>query len=132
MKGREIILEIEGMHCSTCANTIEKELSKLKGVTKVSVSFATKKAIVLYNPDKINEEKIGKVIEKLGYTPIFPEKEETLEEREKLEVKNQLLIFFVGLIFTLPVFVIETLYYSPEKKLSAISFSYTRPNFSWL
>jgi Cu+-exporting ATPase len=115
MKGRKIILEIEGMHCSTCANTIEKELSKLKGVTKVSVSFATKKAIVLYNPDKINEEKIGKVIEKLGYTPIFPEKEETLEEREKLEVKNQLLIFFIGLIFTLPVFVIETLYYSPEK-----------------
>jgi Cu+-exporting ATPase len=115
MKGRKIILEIEGMHCSTCANTIEKELSKLKGVTKVSVSFATKKAIVLYNPDKINEEKIGKVIEKLGYTPIFPEKEETLEEREKLEVKNQLLIFFVGLIFTLPVFVIETFYYSPEK-----------------
>jgi Cu+-exporting ATPase len=116
MKERKIVLEIEGMHCATCANTIEKELSKLRGVTKVSVSFATKKAVILYNPLKINEEKIGKAIERLGYTPIFPEKQEILEgEREKLEVKNQLLIFFVGLIFTLPVFVIETFYYSPEK-----------------
>jgi Cu+-exporting ATPase len=116
MKGRKIIFEIEGMHCATCANTIEKELSKLKGVTKVSVSFATKKAVVLYNPNEIDEEKIGKAIERLGYSPSFPEKEEILEGgREKLEAKNQLLIFFIGLIFTLPVFVIETFYYSPEK-----------------
>ena len=60
MKERKIVLEIEGMHCATCANTIEKELAKLKGVTKVSVSFAAKKAVVLYDPNEINEEKLEK------------------------------------------------------------------------
>ncbi|MEM5855200.1 MAG: heavy metal translocating P-type ATPase [Candidatus Aenigmatarchaeota archaeon] len=116
MKERKIVLEIEGMHCASCATTIEKKLSKLKGITKVSVSFATRKAVVLYNPNEIDEEKIKKVIKKLGYEAYVPEKGGTLEEkREKFTIKNQLIIFFIGLIFTLPVFFISTFYYSPEK-----------------
>ncbi|MEM5881172.1 MAG: heavy metal translocating P-type ATPase [Candidatus Aenigmatarchaeota archaeon] len=120
MKGneRKIVLEIGGMHCASCATTIEKGLSKLKGVTKASVSFATKKAVVLYNPNEIDEGKIKKIVKKLCYEAYVSEKEEILEEgREKFEIKKQLIVFFIGLIFTLPVFFITTFYYSPEKNL---------------
>ncbi|VEI56106.1 heavy metal translocating P-type ATPase [Capnocytophaga sputigena] len=37
---------IEGMGCTGCANTIQKKLSEVAGVTAVSVDFATKKATV--------------------------------------------------------------------------------------
>ncbi|EJF36115.1 copper-exporting ATPase [Capnocytophaga sp. oral taxon 335 str. F0486] len=37
---------IEGMGCTGCANTVQKKLSEVAGVTAVTVDFATKKAIV--------------------------------------------------------------------------------------
>ena len=37
---------IEGMECTGCANTVQKKLSEVAGVTAVTVDFATKKAIV--------------------------------------------------------------------------------------
>ncbi len=115
MKERKIVLEIKGMRCASCANTIENGLRKLKGVVKASVSFAAEKAVVFYNPDKTDEEKIKKVIRRLGYEA-YAQKEGILEEeREKFSIKNQLIIFFIGLAFTLPVFLISTFYYSPEK-----------------
>jgi len=37
---------IEGMECTGCANTVQKKLSEVAGVTAVTVDFATKKATV--------------------------------------------------------------------------------------
>ena len=37
---------IEGMGCTGCANTVQKKLSEVAGVTAVTVDFATKKATV--------------------------------------------------------------------------------------
>ncbi|MEM2211474.1 MAG: heavy metal translocating P-type ATPase [Nitrososphaerales archaeon] len=108
-------MKIEGMHCAECANIIEKELSKLRGIIKASVNFTIKKAVIFYNLNEINEGKIKDAIEKLGYEVYGIEREEILNgKREKYEVRKQLIIFFIGLIFTLPVFIIEIFYYSPK------------------
>lgn len=40
------VLEIEGMHCSSCANLIEKSLMKVPGVLEANVNFASEKARV--------------------------------------------------------------------------------------
>ncbi|MEM2305661.1 MAG: HAD-IC family P-type ATPase, partial [Candidatus Methanomethylicia archaeon] len=115
MKEKKIVFGVEGMHCASCAATIEGELSRLRGITKASVSFTVKKAIVTYDPSEIDEEKIKKTIKNLGYEAYILEKEEILkEDREKFKVKRQLIIFFIGLIFTIPVFIIEIFYYSTE------------------
>ncbi len=58
------ILNIQGMHCATCALTIEKSLKKVKGVSNASVNFANEKAIV---EGRINEKDLIKVVEKAGY-----------------------------------------------------------------
>jgi len=34
---------IKGMHCASCANTIEKALKKVNGVINASVNYATEK-----------------------------------------------------------------------------------------
>ena len=56
--------EIEGMTCQIgCANLIEGKLKKLDGVTEAKVDFDTKKAIVSYDADKLNQEKLTKTVE---------------------------------------------------------------------
>jgi uncharacterized protein len=50
--------KIEGMHCGSCAFTIEADLKKLRGVKKIDVNFATKVLEISGNYDekKLNEK----------------------------------------------------------------------------
>ena len=71
----KLSLKVEGMHCPTCSSTIEKGLSKLKGVKKVNASFVTGKVLVEFESKLLQKEKIIKEIEKLGYKVIGWRKE---------------------------------------------------------
>ncbi|MEH1928935.1 heavy metal translocating P-type ATPase [Nostoc sp.] len=61
-------LQVDGMDCGSCAKTIEASLQQLPGVMEASVSFATAKAKVLYNPEILREAEIINRITALGYT----------------------------------------------------------------
>lgn len=60
-------IKITGMHCAACAQTLQKELLKAKGVKQVHVNFATEMAYVEYEDVYINEEKLKLIIRKIGY-----------------------------------------------------------------
>jgi len=60
-------IHITGMTCTTCANTIEKALSETPGVEQASVSFASEKASIEYDPTKVNLAKIKNTISQIGY-----------------------------------------------------------------
>ncbi len=60
-------ISILGMHCASCANTIEKALSKTKGVKKASVNFASEKAAVEFDENEADEESLKDAIKKAGY-----------------------------------------------------------------
>jgi len=62
-----IDLPIVGMSCASCASTIQKGLSKIKGVNKANVNFATSKATVLYQPQLVNPADFISTIRKSGY-----------------------------------------------------------------
>ncbi len=66
-KSRKVVLDIGGMSCVTCAQTIEKKLSKLKGVAKATVNFAAEKAIVDYDPNSLEQKTIEDAIVEVGY-----------------------------------------------------------------
>ena len=53
--------------CEQCKNRIEKALIFEKGVKDVHVDYKTKIAMVIYNKEKTNPEKIRTVISKIGY-----------------------------------------------------------------
>lgn len=62
------ILPIKGMHCASCALTIEKTLNKIPGVKSCEVNFGTEKAKLEYNPLETNIEEMNNKIEQLGYS----------------------------------------------------------------
>jgi Cu+-exporting ATPase len=59
--------KIRGMHCASCAQTIEKALKKTDGVSGASVNYATEGCEVSFDNKKIDEGNISKVVEKSGY-----------------------------------------------------------------
>jgi Cu+-exporting ATPase len=66
-KKERIDLPISGMTCASCAQAIQKGLSQLKGVDKVSVNLATSKATIFYDPQKIGLDGFIHSIRKSGY-----------------------------------------------------------------
>lgn len=63
----KIILNISGMHCASCAVNIESALKKTEGVLNAQVNFASEKAYLEYNPEKITIEGLIVAIQKMGY-----------------------------------------------------------------
>jgi Cu+-exporting ATPase len=67
VKEKKIDLQIGGMHCASCAQTIEKALRGLEGVIDVSVNFNAAKAYVVYDPGKVHLSDLKRIISDVGY-----------------------------------------------------------------
>ncbi|MEF8835719.1 MAG: heavy metal translocating P-type ATPase, partial [Candidatus Thermoplasmatota archaeon] len=59
---------IEGMHCASCAQSIEKSLDKLEGVDESNVSYASEQASVEYDPSEVEMDDISGAVEDAGYS----------------------------------------------------------------
>ena len=99
------LINIGGMHCASCAASIEKALKKTNGVKEASVNLATEKASVLFDPQLIVESDLKGVIEGVGFEvkqdneagPVAGEGEEL---RELHTARRRMAIAWA---FTLPV-----------------------------
>lgn len=63
----KIELNIEGMHCGSCAVGIQMLVSQMDGAGSVSVDYDGKKGTFEFDPAKVTKEQIIKAIEELGY-----------------------------------------------------------------
>src|SRR3990167_1400224 len=63
---------VKGMHCASCASTIEKTFKKTDGVSSAEVNYGTETAKVSFDHSKTNSEHLSKKIEPLGYSLILP------------------------------------------------------------
>jgi P-type Cu+ transporter len=61
-------IDVKGMHCASCAMTIEKTLKKIDGVTNCNVNFGNEKASLEFDPAKVNISDLSKEIEPYGYS----------------------------------------------------------------
>jgi Cu+-exporting ATPase len=61
-------LSIGGMHCSSCAVVIQKELNKVNGVDSASVNYANEKAIITHNPNVADTKALIAAVKKAGYS----------------------------------------------------------------
>jgi Cd2+/Zn2+-exporting ATPase len=61
-------LQIEGMHCASCADELEQAVSRLHGVTDATVNFATSTLRVRYRSSALDRAQLIKHIERIGYT----------------------------------------------------------------
>lgn len=78
---QNISLNIGGMTCAACAQTIERALKKTKGITKASVNLATEKADIIFDARILDPEQIGLIIENTGYQVIGSEQTDKEEQR---------------------------------------------------
>lgn len=64
---KTVTLKITGMTCAGCAGSIHTALSKKNGIINDEVKYPGDVAIIKYDPAKIKEDEIIKIIEKAGY-----------------------------------------------------------------
>ncbi|MDP4181431.1 MAG: copper chaperone CopZ [Bacillota bacterium] len=60
-------LNVEGMSCSHCENSVKKSVGALDGVSSVAVDLAGKKVSVEFDPEKVSMEKIKETIDDQGF-----------------------------------------------------------------
>jgi P-type Cu+ transporter len=65
---KEEILPVNGMHCASCSSIIKKRISKLPGVEKCDVNYATEKAMLTYDPAKVSIHSMNELIKPIGYS----------------------------------------------------------------
>ena len=62
-----IQLNIEGMTCNGCVNSITKVLQQISGVSSVEVSLEQKRATVVFNPAQCNPAQFKAAVEDAGF-----------------------------------------------------------------
>jgi len=83
------LFTVQGMHCASCANIIERIIGKLDGVKNISVNFATEKVNIIFEDSKLNLENFNQKLEPLGYLLIANnEVDINILERNNSETEN--------------------------------------------
>ena len=101
---QQINLPITGMHCENCASTITRHLKKMDGILAAEVSLATEHAAVTFDASTLDEETIVDKIRGLGFDVVDEDEE---DEARAAEFRRQKRQFTVGIIFTVPLFLIS-------------------------
>lgn len=63
----KVKLNVSGMSCGHCVNSVEGSVGKLEGVSEVKVHLEDGKVDVAFNPEKVSLDKIKETIDDQGY-----------------------------------------------------------------
>lgn len=101
---QRINLSLFGMHCSSCANIIERSLKKVPGVKQATVNFAAEKANVVYDETQTKTQNLITAITKAGYKAEIVDAKDSDYERRKREkeISSYFKRFWFSFAFSLP------------------------------
>ncbi len=111
-RAQKIVLDIEGMHCASCAQSVEKALAQLEGVSSAAVNIATHKATVEHTPEKAQVRDLRRAVEGAGFgvaaverpgaeRRLARERERLQEDERKVERARSLMVW--AWAFTAPI-----------------------------
>lgn len=63
-----LTLNVTGMTCGGCENSVKRALGRLDGVSEVTASHADKKVVVTLDPAKVSEAQVRERITACGFT----------------------------------------------------------------
>ena len=97
-------LYLTGMSCANCALKIEKTLNEMDGVAGAAVNFATEKAVVNFDPVRVETPEIMQAIEDLGYGAgvLDGANLDTEKEKRAKEVKKLKRLFILSALLSAP------------------------------
>jgi P-type Cu+ transporter len=67
MQGEKVVFKLSGLHCASCAMSIDNALEEVEGVHESKTSFAKTEAVVHFDPQKTNHEELKRAIQGAGY-----------------------------------------------------------------
>ncbi len=125
----KIVLQIGGMSCVNCAQSIEKALNNKEGVYNATVNFATEKVSVEYNPEQISFAGIKKTIQDVGYQVIEPEK--TVQDAEGKERQRHIqrlkILLAASVALTIPIILLMLFPVLPMQQNNILMFILATP-----
>lgn len=80
---------IQGMHCASCVNVLERALKKIEGVESASVNLASEKATVEYNEKQVTDKDLALAVNNVGYKALLGDQQRT-DEQEKIAKQKEL------------------------------------------
>jgi len=107
MSEKQITLPITGMSCANCSNAVERNLKKLEGMAQVNVNYATENATCTFDTALLKEHEIIDKIKSIGYNVPTVFCEDVEQTARVAEVKKQTYLFWIGVVFTLPLFMLS-------------------------
>ncbi len=106
-----IELPITGMTCASCVRNVERAVNKVPGILSVNVNLATEKASVTYLPGTVRRSDLIQAVEKAGYGVLDLSNAEAPEDAERkarqAEIDRQKRLLLIGIVFSLPLFLIS-------------------------
>lgn len=97
---KRVNIEVEGMHCASCVNTVKKAIESSKGVSDVDVNLVTNTATFYYDPEVITLNEIQEKVKKVGYSLKL-----NLEEEDR-ELKNLKKLLIYSIILLIPIIIV--------------------------
>ena len=91
-----LILQLRGMSCASCASTVEKVIQAVPGVSECQVNFGAAQATVEYNPQQTGLEQIQSAVAKAGYQASVlqeigeEDEEKTFRQAELRDLKRKI------------------------------------------
>lgn len=91
---KKVVLSIDGMTCSACSNGLEKYLNKQNGIKSATVNLVMANALIEYDENILNLEKIERFVEEAGFRSLGIYNENSEKKQNKNE-KVKFIIFSV-------------------------------------
>ena len=91
---KKVVLSIDGMTCSACSDGLEKYLNKRNGIKSATVNLVMANALIEYDENILNLEKIEEFVEEAGFKSLGIYNENSEKKQNKNE-KVKFIIFSV-------------------------------------
>jgi Cu2+-exporting ATPase len=89
------VLVIDGMYCAACSVNIEQALMRVPGVLEADVNPASRRARVLWDPDRVRASRIAQAVTEAGYR-VYPALSVQAEAHRQREQRLALWRLFVA------------------------------------
>jgi Cu+-exporting ATPase len=105
-------LPITGMTCASCVRNVERALKRADGVQEATVNLANERATIVFDPAHVRRADLIKAVENAGYGVLDIQEtgakgQDAEREARAAEIAAQWRLIVIGLIFTLPLFIIS-------------------------
>lgn len=104
MKKKTTVL-IEGMSCAACSRGVERSVSKVNGVSDVTVNLTTNSAAVVYENKQCELSDIEAAVVRAGFKVV--KNKDTANENAAKNEKMSKINLVVSLVFSIPLFFIS-------------------------